>query len=72
MSNTVNYLASFRDIPAILDKVNHSKLTFIACTNEAVSKAIVTSLQTRFRRSIVIRYIQPNIVKVFNHDHLDK
>lgn len=72
MSNTVNYLSSFRDIPAVLDKVSHSKLTFIACTNEAVSKAIVTSLQTRFRKSVAIRYIQPNIVKVFNHDRLDK
>lgn len=72
MSNTVNYLASFRDIPAVLDKVDHSKLTFIACDSEVIAKAIVTSLQTRFRKSIVIRYIQPNIVQVLNRDRLDK
>lgn len=72
MSNTVNYLASFGDIPKAIDTVLYSRLTFIACENPAVAKAMVTAMQTRFKTSVVIQYMRPTILKVFNYDCLDK
>ena len=72
MSNTVNYLASFGDIPKAIDTVLYSKLTFIACESPAVAKAMVTSLQTRFKASVICQDVRPNVLKVFNYDSLDK
>lgn len=72
MSNTVNYLASFGDIPKAIDTVLYSKLTFIACESPSVAKAMVTAMQTRFKTSVIVQYVRPNVLKVFNYDSLDK